>query len=192
MLRSIWYVVTRGSVFLRRTSIAAMPMPIRSSERNRSSASCCESPIAVPSSIIYNAIFDYSIRRRRARFAVARVFRHGGLLRDRAQSLASEEASYKNRGRQIAALRRAWQSTARRRIPILSRSESNPLARTLYNTAAAPPNFLHPANNRYSRSGSARVPAEAIPVSAPRLRRYRRRARAHNRARPENRRPFPA
>src|SRR3981189_3269115 len=52
MLRSIWYVATRGSVFLRRTSIAAMPMPIRSSERNRSSASCCVSPIAIESFIL--------------------------------------------------------------------------------------------------------------------------------------------
>src|SRR5579864_3599944 len=40
MLRSIWYVAIRGSVFLRRTSFAAMPMPIRSSELKRSSASC--------------------------------------------------------------------------------------------------------------------------------------------------------
>src|ERR1700681_423159 len=36
----------RGSVFLRRTSLAAMPMPIKSSELKSSSASCCVSPIS--------------------------------------------------------------------------------------------------------------------------------------------------
>src|ERR1700721_1029121 len=41
MLRSIWYVATRGSVFFWRTSFAAIPIPIRSSELKSSSASSC-------------------------------------------------------------------------------------------------------------------------------------------------------
>src|SRR3984957_18258492 len=36
----------RGSVFLRRTSFAAIPIPIKSSELKRSSAFCCEIPIS--------------------------------------------------------------------------------------------------------------------------------------------------
>src|ERR1700722_20984694 len=45
MLLSSWLVATRGSVFFRRTWFAAMPIPIKSSELKRSSASCFEIPI---------------------------------------------------------------------------------------------------------------------------------------------------
>src|SRR5579864_9232517 len=96
MLRSIWYVATRGSVFLRRTSIAAMPMPTRSSERNRSSASCCVSPIANPS-LIPDAATSLRLDGHLPRAVVARVFRRGGFLRNWRQTLASEEARYKRR-----------------------------------------------------------------------------------------------
>src|SRR3984957_16839435 len=58
MLRSIWYVATRGSVFARRTSFAAMPMPIRSSELKSSSASCCVMPMRrIISRLISNQVY---------------------------------------------------------------------------------------------------------------------------------------
>jgi hypothetical protein len=53
--------------------------------------------------MIYNAILLHSTRWRHVWFAVARVFRRGDLLRHRQQTLASEEASYKNLERQTEA-----------------------------------------------------------------------------------------
>src|ERR1700733_1276194 len=55
MLRSIWYVATRGSVFARRTSFAAIPIPIKSSELKSSSASCCVRPIFFAGSGVWRA-----------------------------------------------------------------------------------------------------------------------------------------
>src|SRR5229473_4184567 len=56
MLRSIWYVTTRGSFFFRRIWCAAMPRPTRSSDSSISRACCFVSakmfPYGVSASIV--------------------------------------------------------------------------------------------------------------------------------------------